>query len=510
MKKLEELISHNIAINSIEKDEDSSTLKVKLLVHDFKKSHNGWGITEEVADKNKHTLVGKHIVTKYYRAEENGGKDCLGDHEEGTTKYRDTDVDIPLNYTNSIGTITNAYIDWIDGDNEELGKALWADGILLMYEHYNECSLIYEWYENNIKVNTSVEWFYTDDVIVDGVQWIANPTYSNIAVLNSESRGDTGIIYGNYDTSELKLMINQMNNAIKADYNEKVGVNNNSGNNKDGDNVEKINIFKQALNQLSLGQTRDKIFDALSKVMVADEYNSMWLGNYGIYDDHIIYETYIDNGWKNFKINYSKSEDDEITFDMGTKVEVDYEFTLVEKTTVDTMQSSLNSLTEKVETISTEKVELETSLNAKDDEIKGLKGEMTADKDMIVSLNEQINSLNEKIEELEPFKIDADKQEYEKALNELKDVYKEKFEKLNALEVFDSEEVQLKIERCMNSDTKVDAELSIKTKLCDLISGLNVNKTVEPTPIVEQSKSLNGLKPNTSKFEENYGFAITE
>ena len=55
---------------------------------------------------------------------------------------------------------------------------------LMVLEHLNEVTLIQEWLEQGIKVRLSVEWFYTTSVVVDGVEWIADPVFSNICVLN--------------------------------------------------------------------------------------------------------------------------------------------------------------------------------------------------------------------------------------------------------------------------------------------------------------------------------------
>lgn len=240
ISKFNSKIIHNVCFNEMEQSEDGTLLKVKLLIHDFKKTPNGWGITEDTAEKRMQYLVNKPIKTKYYSEEENNGIDFLGDHEQSSERLRGTNEDMPTTNTNSIGVINNVYVDYIDSADESLGKALWADGVLWLAENMNVCNLLYDWHSNDIRILTSVEWLYSQSVRDDeGTEWIADPLYSALCVLNSEARGEQPIIYGNYETANLLFVLNQkqyseFEDAIESDFNKKK-----ENNKKEDDKVDK-------------------------------------------------------------------------------------------------------------------------------------------------------------------------------------------------------------------------------------------------------------------------------
>lgn len=499
-KVMEKFITHSFHINSLEETEDKTQIKIKALIHTFDKSHNGWAISEDTANKYKHTLVNKHIVTRYYTPGENGGVDCLGDHEPSVSKFRDTDITIPTANTRSIGTITNAYIDYIDSENPSLGKALWIDGVLLVYENMNECSLLCEWAENGIKIITSVEWFYTTDMVDnDGTQWIVDPTYSHLCILNSEHRGNMPIIYGNYDASHIEIMMNKMNDAIKLDMeNDKSSLDiKNKKDGKEGEEMKIENIFMKSLNDISFGEVREKIYAALSKVMTGEEYTSMYISMYGIYDTYIIYETYLDGEWATYRINYTKDENDEITVDYESKQKVERKEIYVEVSEVESMK---NSFEDQIKTLKNEKQELETQLSEKDAEL--VKG-----KEDMVSLNETIQSLNQVVEELKPYKAKVEQDEYERQLNEKIEFYKGKFEALNAKERFETDEIQGLIKETLDIEKATNAKSKLADILLDCVKVDNQVIQNDKKDIKEVGdKKLNGLI-KTNSYENEYGFS---
>ncbi len=485
----EKLITHHFHVNSIEQNEDNTVIKFKAIVHDFLPTVNGWAITEDTASKRIHTLINKHIVTRYYSADENGGIDCLGDHEPSSTILRGTDdIEIPKMLTNSIGTITNAYIDWIDSENQSLGKAVWAEGVLLAMENINEIGLLLEWFEKDIKILISVEWWYTTSITdINNVIWIADPTYSNICILNSEQRGDKPIIYGNYDYANLQLQFNQ---AIKADLDSKSSLEiDKQNNNKGSDNLE--NIFIKALNDISFGEIRNKIYSALAKVMVAEEYNSMWLSDWDIYETYFIYETYSGTEWVRYKIDYTKSENDELTVDYESKKQVVRQDVYVEVSEVQALNTKID--------------ELKNDLNSKTEELTNVVSEKG-------KLDETIISLNSTIEELKPFKDEIDKQKYEVSLNEKQTYYSEKFNAMNAKEKFESEEVQGLIKQTLNPEENVQAELTLNKMLVDMLQvkkEVNSKETNLQNDFKELNSKMNNLIPtNDDNFVGNYGFEV--
>lgn len=489
---IEKLIRHDFALNSLEQAEDKTIIKFKACVMDFKKSYNGWAIARSVAEKRMFTLVNKHIVVRYFTEEENGGLDAFGSHEETAVRLRGTDIMIPATKTHSIGTITNVYIDYVEPNNPLSGDAMWIDGIILAAENINEAGLLLEWHENNIPILTSVEWYYSEDMIDnDGTQWILNPTFSNLCILNSEHRGDKPIIYGNYDCSHIELMVNQLNKAVNAD----LAINNKETNGK-GDGME--NIFLKALNDISFGEIREAIYSALAKVMIADEYNRLWISTWDVYDTYFIYETYDGENWIKFKVGYTKSEGDEIVVDYANKKQVERQDIYVE---VESAQAQVEQVQTQLNTVLTEKEELEKQLNKKNEELVTIGEEK-------VALNETIVSLNSKVAELEPFKIEIEKAEFEKALNEKIDEYKAKFVKFNGLEVFETEEVQELVKDTLNQEKSINAKLALYEKLDEVIESFNMaEEPKEDEPVVETGhKKLNNLVPNVSDFVNKFGF----
>ena len=60
--------------------------------------------------------------------------------------------------------------------------------------------------------------------------------------------------------------------------------------------------------------------------MPAAEYEYVWISNYGIYPEgkYFLYETYEDEEWINYKINYSVDDNDKLTVDYENKEKVTY------------------------------------------------------------------------------------------------------------------------------------------------------------------------------------------
>lgn len=491
---IDKLISHDFALNSLEQTEDKTIIKFKACVMDFKQSHNGWAISKSVAEKRMHTLVNKHIVVRYFTEDENGGLDCFGDHEETAIKLRGTDIMIPATNTHSIGTITNAYIDYEELGNPLSGEALWIDGVILAMENINEASLLLEWHENNIPILTSVEWYYSQDMIDnDGTQWIVDPTFSNLCILNSEARGDKSIVYGNYDCSHIELMINQLNKAVNAD----LAINNKENDGK-GEDME--NRFLKAMNGLSIGEYSSKIYSELRKVMTCDDYYDTYVSDYNVYIDEkfFVYHVYKTDGCEYWKVTFEVDGDGNMTIDFEGKEQVKHEQVWV---TVQTAQAQVEEVQTQLNAVVAEKEDLEKQLNEKNEELVAVGEEK-------VTLNETIVSLNSKVAELEPFKIEAEKAEFEKALNEKIDEYKAKFIKFNGLDVFESEEVQGLVKDTLDTEKAINAKLALYEKLDEVIGSFNmVVEPKEDEPIVEVgNKKLNNLVPDTSDFVDKFGF----
>ena len=124
-------------------------------------------------------------------------------------------------------------------------------------------------------------------------------------------------------------------------------------------------------------------------------------------DDNLEYDKY-------FKFNYSKGENDTITIDGDSKVEVTIKRDWVEVSQFESIQNEVK--------------ELSTQLNEKESKVTELEKQLntaTSDKQLIEekfnTASEKIIQLNSKVEKLTPFKEQFEQQELEKALNEKKD-----------------------------------------------------------------------------------------
>ena len=262
------------------------------------------------------------------------------------------------------------------------------------------------------------------------------------------------------------------------------------------------NKFLIALNQLSLGETRDKLMEALSRTLTAEEYNNAWIGNYGIYDNYVVYETYVNDAWKTFKIEYSKSEDDEITINADSKVEMEYQYELVEKSVMNELQTKLNELKIEVETKDAEKTTLETTVEELQGKVNAMTEDLTKINEEKVSLSETIVTLNSKVNELEPYKIKADEEAYNEALNEKLAYYESKFNALQGADKFASEEVQQLIKDLLDTEKRDNAKVSLDSMLVDLVQPIvsQVNNS-KANVVSEPASNVSNLIPQDIKSD---------
>lgn len=499
MDILNKLITQNIVINEIKETDDSTILNVRMCVMDSLPSPNGWIVGGDELEKRANTLVNKPIVCRYYCEDNNQfGTDYIGDHEESKVVARGTNgnVIIPYNNTVSIGVITQTEIVEIE-DGE---KQLWADGVLWLTKEFNSVSLIHEWANNGIVINTSVEWGISEgtSTFANGVEYMHDITFTGLCVLNSRDNGIKPVVYGNYACSNLQFatneMVQQFNNAIKTDI-DNIGIN--IENEKEGDCVE--NKFLIALNQLSLGETRDKVMTALSKILTAEEYNNAWISLYGITDTTITYDTYIDGkGWIDYKFNYTKSEDDEIVIDEASKVEVGYDVVLVEKAVMNTLETKVNELQGVVE----EKATLETTITELQERLNNITDDLTKVSEEKVELSETILTLNTKVNELEPYKLKADEAAYDEALNKEMSYYESKFNALNGADKFATDEVKGLVKDLLEVEKKDNAKITLASMLVDLVQPVvtQVNNSKKQV-VSEPTSTVSNLIPDVVKSD---------
>ncbi len=466
-------------------DKIETNLNAKFIIHDFEKSWNGQIITEEECEKSKDTMLGQPVLVKYFN-EGDKEKDHLGTHEVYITKNRDTGEDMMATDTFAIGTFQQMSIEDVEFENETkrclVGYAqLWLD------RYYNVCSLLNEWLENGTQIFCSCEYVFKNYEMKDDVQYIKSPySYTGHTILNSEEKDGYGIVLPAYDVAAMV----SWNTALCADEEKQ-------SKKCEVETVE--NIFQKSLNEISLGDARTGIYDALANVMTAAEFNYMWISDYSIYDSYFVYETYMDEEWKMFKVNYTKDENG-ISVDFDNKVQVTMETRMVEvKDEVETAVNEAKAeMQDKIDELSEKVAEQETAIEEKQTELNSLQEDNLSQKETVISLNERIEELNGTITALSEYKEKYEAEKYEQALNEAKELYRAKFAKVKANEKFESEEVQALI-----VDT-LDAEkaLSAKSALADiLLDAIVVEEVVQNTVkgVVELGASLNAFEPKQKK-----------
>lgn len=181
---------------------------------------------------------------------------------------------------------------------------------------------------------------------------------------------------------------------------------------------------------------------------------------------------------------------------------IDEELETVEKATDEV--DDVNKDNSQEETISDEVVENETLDEPKSDDEKD---ELL---DKLNKANQDIIALNEKIEELQKVadlynqeQEQKNKIEEEKILNEKKEYYKNKFEKLGAKEKYESEEIQNLVNNCVKDK---DSLLKLNQMVVDMISlDTKLENKVVKKDIVEQVSKIENLIPEADGAEK-YGF----
>lgn len=443
-----------VSLNELKIDEKDPTIKRgKVFVFDFEVSGNGQIITEEVAKENINTLVGKRITCKYISKSENGGElDALGDHAENEGTDRD-DEPIPITDTIAIGFIEKAYIEEYQDNNGITKKGVFADIIIWCDDKYaNIVGLLEEWLDRGIKINMSVEYYYFNYNKKEGIEYIQSPIYFNAhTLLNSEDRGNSVIITPSYEYARLISLneIKKYNKAINSLLENKIK------NSKKEETEKMENKFLKALNELSCGDLREKIMEALKEKMTAAEYEYVWISNYGIYPEgeYFLYETYEDKEWINYKINYSVDDNDKLTVDYENKEKVTYALVSANslkeiETELETTKNSLAKSEETVNELNEKIISLNDSILEKSNNSKAEKGE----------LEKSINELQAKIDKMQPLVDKYNEELFNKSFNVAHEHFKKKFESVNALDVFEEESTQELIKQYANEDENISKE----------------------------------------------------
>ncbi|MED1863238.1 hypothetical protein P4V41_07200 [Fictibacillus nanhaiensis] len=480
MDKTNKKLLCQLQLNEIKQSVDPTAIPCTFIILDFEKSWNNAIVTKDVALEFAPTINNKPIVAKYHRVDEANTKtDAFGGHELTLAENKHGNLAFEMD-TVPIGTFTSeGYIIEI-GEGEEKREVLAADAILWKSRFSDACDLLLEWYSRGININTSCEFLYSNFTVEDGIEYIRSPIYfEGHAVLNSEERGEHEVVLPAYDSSKLLSFneLNKFNKLVAQAVNQK----------KEAETMP--DMFKKVF-ELSHSDIRSKLYQALD-AQLGEGY---WTWIIDSFDDRFIVSIESEEEYKQYQYNYVKNEDDTVAIDFDSKVEVVEERKWVALEKTQELQSELNSAKEELETTKTQLNEANTSLET-------LKTEKAYVEVKFGEATETITSLNSKVEELTPFKEQVEKEQLEKALNEKSEIYKAKFEAVNAVSEFESEEVQDLIKLSLNeSEEGKNAIFQLNSKLVDLV----VLPKKEDSTIRETASKRENLIPTSDSFESRY------
>ena len=459
----DKLGNFTMSINSLTPDPRDPTIKqAKMSIFTIDEvSGNGQVITEEVAKGCINTLIGKRICCKYIPSEMNDGEDALGSHEMYQGVDREGNDVIRTN-TEAIGFITNVYIE---------DKVVMADANIWCDDHYQDiCALLAEWLDNGVNVNMSCEYYYCNYNVVDNVEYIQLPIVFNAhTLLNSEDRGDVMEVLPAYKDAKL-MSLNELDKWNKA------VASLNSKNNKESESKDMSNIFLKALNEagLSVDEKRTSIVNALETA----GYNSPWVLLSGMYDDSVVFETYSENeGYTNYKINYSIDESGVVALDTNSVIKVEARTTWV---SVNELESKNSDLTKELESAN-------NSISEKEEKIKELnqlivtlqeKSNNSVEGSVVDELKETIKTLNSQVESMKPIVDEYNEKKFNEALEKACNSYRKTFENLNAIDAYNDETTQELIKKSVDFDKTVseNAIASLNAIIVENVANMTISQ----------------------------------
>lgn len=460
---------------------DYTIKKATFSILDFKVSGNRQLVTKTECEKAKDTLLNKPLLCQYIPSDNydtENPNDDFGDHMEVEIELRDGKEYITT-LTHAIGTCISVYIGTIKDENNNDMEVLLADFLLWFDRYPNEILLINDFYEKGENLYSSCEYYYTSYTINEsGFECPKDITFAGHTILGSR----TNKVAPSYQSSELISFNSKWNKAINSlksnnylDYNKL-----NKTSKEENNSME--NKFLKALNELSIGDLRSSIMSALGDVMTGNEYENLWISNYGIFSEskYFIYETYEDSKWVNYKVTYSLGENDSIVLNYEGKEKVEGQYTYV---SVNELEKSSNELVEKENKIN-ELNETIISLNEKVVE------KSTNEKEKVGELQTTLASLNSKIEEMKPIVDEYNKAQFEKAFNEASENFKAKFISVNALDVFEDKTTQELIKESVNSDETISnkAKFSLNSLIVENIK--SVVEIVDTDDIMSKNEHI--------------------
>lgn len=505
----------NIIYQGLETDPNDFTLvNTSFVIQDDSISGKNQRIPLDVLNEYGYTLKNKPIVCKYYpKTSENNNLDAFGGHERHWDYNRNNELIIKKD-TNAIGVCENSFIAEVNTEQALVGNfKLWKD------RFPDQIGLLQEWVDRGIEIYTSDEFLYWDSEIDEetGIETILAPIlFVGHCILNSEDRGIYPIVQPAYSNSKLiknnDLILNSSLNSIDEQnltmYNKDriIDVSNsldsiNKVNNKEKGVENELSVFRfmpekddkymEALNSISCGDMKYKIYDSMKKLITADEWDRIYLSNYDIYptDNYFIYEKW-DENWSNieyYQVPMSIGEDDVISIDMEASVKVNYGFKEVvnmnDAEKIKKLEEDNKELTNSLETI---KKDLEAEKaksvdNSKENNSKLMK--------TIIELTGKLEGFNSMKADYEDLKAKETKKEIINSIEEgcktLKMEEKEVKEMVNSF----SEEIE---KACKDSEVKS----ALNSKIEKTFYGLAIEK-------LNKIQETNNSKPSTATETNN-------
>jgi DNA repair exonuclease SbcCD ATPase subunit len=184
--------------------------------------------------------------------------------------------------------------------------------------------------------------------------------------------------------------------------------------------------------------------------------------------------------------------------------DVNVEENVEENVEVDVAEESAQAPVEEVSEEVDEVKELQNQLSELQEKYNLLKDEKEILANQFNEVSEKLVQLNSIVEELTPFKEQVETEKYEKALNEKKEFYSKKFNALNSVEKFETEEVQELIVKAVNENEEgKQAILQLNSMLVELVEVPVVQN--QETPVIrEVSSKRENLIPVSDDFESRY------
>ena len=137
--------------------------------------------------------------------------------------------------------------------------------------------------------------------------------------------------------------------------------------------------------------------------------------------------------------------------------------------------------------------------NEQEIEVTNLKEQLKNANNKILSLTDKITEMQSIVDDFKALKETKQKEEKQKKLNEKREYFKNKFDKLGARDKFETDEVQGLINNCLD-------DVEAMTKLSNIIFDLVDNIKTEDKVVAEQPSNIDNLLDEINTGAKAYGF----